>query len=194
MPVVGCPKCNKKYKLSDKMLGKTVKCSKCQTAFKAGASAEAGADGKAAKKSRGQRPKKKSAAAGDGPTQASKASLKDVGLSGPINPQMDLFAQPIPDKRAPDPLGNFTLEDPGFGDGDVDFDDDDDGGTEVDPAEDENKHLFANPALKSLNKKKKKKTNKSKSEKMSLTKKILIGVGILILIGVLVGVAIYFLR
>ena len=149
MPVVGCPKCKKKFKLSNEMLGKTVKCSNCETAFKTAGQAKAPAGSKpksaGAPKQNKKRAAKKPSAATGGPTQASKSSLKDVGLSGPINPQMDLFAQPIPSKRGPDPLGNFSLEDPGFGNVDLDVDDED----EEDSTPDDKKHLFMNPALKS---------------------------------------------
>ena len=161
MPVVGCPKCKKKFKLSNEMLGKTVRCSNCETAFKTASQATSKTTSKAdpkssppartkaktseAAKQGKQRRAKRPATASGGPTQASKSSLKDVGLSGPINPQMDLFAQPIPSKRGPDPLGNFSLEDPGFGSVDLDVDDED----EADSKPEDKKHLFMNPALKS---------------------------------------------
>ena len=149
MPVVGCPKCKKKFKLSSEMLGKTVRCSNCETAFKTAGQAKPPASSKpksgdAAKKQSKRRSKPPANSAG-GPTQASKSSLKDVGLSGQIKPQMDLFAQPIPSRRGPDPLGNFSLEDPGFGEVDLDADEEDD----KDSTPDDKKHLFMNPALKS---------------------------------------------
>ena len=155
MPVVGCPKCKKKFKLSNEMLGKTVRCSNCETAFKtagqakpkeppqARTKAKAKPDRAGAKQSK--RRVKKTAAADDRPTQASKRSLKDVGLSGQIKPQMDLFAQPIPSKRSPDPLGNFSLEDPGFGNVDLDVEEE----NEEDSKPEDKKLLFMNPALKS---------------------------------------------
>lgn len=151
MPVVGCPKCKKKYKLSSEVLGKTVRCTECQTKFKTAAkqTGEPSAPpNQANRKAKGRNiaPKQSTAAAG-GATRASTAPLKGVGLSGPISPQSDLFAQPIPDKRSPDPLGNFVLEDPGFGNVDLDEmenDDDDD----LDVRDDDKRHLFENPALK----------------------------------------------
>lgn len=139
MPVVGCPKCKKKYKLADEMLGKTVRCTDCKTKFKAAAGAKSKATGDA-KATKGKRRKKKTAG-------ASEASLKDVGLSGKMSPQFDLFSQPIPDKRAPDPLGNYVLEDPGFGQGHIGDDEEDDDDVEVN---DDMKQILANPALKSL--------------------------------------------
>ena len=147
MPVVGCPKCKKKYKLSEKMLGKTVQCSDCKTKFKTAAAAKS-KKSEAAKATGGKRrKKKKSSATGDKPAGASEASLKDVGLSGKMNPQLDLFSQPIPDKRTPNPLGNHVLEDPGFGSAHMGDDDDLEDEVEVD---DDMKQLLANPALKSL--------------------------------------------
>lgn len=145
MPVVGCPKCKKKYKLSDEMLGKTVQCSDCKTKFKTAAGAKSKeADAKKSTAGKRRKKKKKSAAA----PGASEASLKDVGLSGKMNPQLDLFSQPIPDKRSANPLGNYVLEDPGFGSSqDLDVEDDDE--VEVN---DDMKQLLANPALKSLEK------------------------------------------
>ena len=151
MPVVGCPKCKKKFKLSEEMLGKTVRCSVCQTKFKTAASAKRrkGDSGKGAgeKTVGGKRRKKKPAVGGDEPTGASTAALKDLGLSGKLNPQLDLFSQPIPDKRAPNPLGNHALEDPGFGSAEIDDDEEEDDDVEVN---DDMKQLLANPALKSL--------------------------------------------
>jgi len=146
MPVVGCPKCKKKFKLSEEMLGKTVRCSDCQTKFKTAASAKR-KEGEPKKAAGGKRRKKKPAAAGDKTTGASTASLKDLGLSGKLNPQLDLFSQPIPDKRAPNPLGNHALEDPGFGSAEIDYDEEEDDEVEVN---DDMKQLLANPALKAL--------------------------------------------
>ncbi len=161
MPVVGCPKCKKKYKLSEGMLGKTVQCSECKTKFKTAAGAAAKTPD-AKKKSAGQRRKKKPAAAAQKRSGASEASLKDVGLSGKMSPQFDLFSQPIPDKRAASPLGNHVLEDPGFGAAHVDDEDEDDedDGLNVD---DDMKQLLANPALKSLAKAKGAKKSSSRT-------------------------------
>ncbi len=159
MPVVGCPKCKKKYKLSDEMLGKTVQCSDCKTKFKTAAASEAKKPD-VAKAAKGKRRKKKPTATGGKPTGASEASLKDVGLSGKMGPQFDLFSQPIPDKRAPNPLGNYVLEDPGFGE--VNLDDEVEDENDDVEVNDDMKQLLANPALKSLaNGKSKKKSSRS---------------------------------
>ncbi len=146
MPVVACPKCKKKYKLSNETLGKTVQCSDCKTKFKTAAAPKSNKPD-AAKAAKAKRRKKKPAAARDKLTGASEASLKDVGLSGKMGPQFDLFAQPVPDKRAPDPLGNYVLEDPGFGH--VNLNDEEDENEDVE-LNDDMKQLLANPALKSL--------------------------------------------
>lgn len=150
MPTVACPKCKKKYKLSNETLGKTVQCTDCKAKFKTAAAPKSNkpAADKAAKAAKGKRRTKKPAGAGNKPAGASETSLKDVGLSGKMSPQFDLFAQPIPDKRAPDPLGNYVLEDPGFGQAQIDDDvDDENDDIEVN---DDMKQLLANPALKSL--------------------------------------------
>ena len=140
MPVVACPKCKKKYKLSKETLGKTVQCTDCKAKFKTAAPLKS-KKADPAKAAKGKRRKKKS-------TGASEASLKDVGLSGKMSPEFDLFAQPVPDKRAPDPLGNYVLEDPGFGEADIEDDiEDDNDDVEVN---DDMKQLLANPALKSV--------------------------------------------
>ena len=146
MPVVGCPKCKKKYKLSDEMLGKTVQCSDCKTKFKTSTEIKP-KKSDAAKVAKGTR-RKKPAASDAKPSGPSRAALKDVGLSGKINPQFDLFSQPIPDQRAPNPLGNFVLEDPGFGE--VQLDDNENDDSDELEIDDDMKQLLANPALKSL--------------------------------------------
>lgn len=168
MPVVACPKCKKKYKLSEAMLGKTVQCSQCKTKFKTAAAKSNDPD--AAKVAKDKRRTKKTRSDGDGRTGASKASLKDVGLSGKLSPQFDLFSQPIPDKRAPNPLGNYVLEDPGFGDADTDDVDE----IEEDEVEvnDDMKQLLANPALKSLAKAQRKKKDSRTIAKPSDFKEI----------------------
>jgi len=177
MPVVGCPKCNKKYKLADEMLGKTVRCSSCQTPFKAGAGGKP-KSGDAAKAAARKRRREKPAGAGDGMTQASEASLKDVGLSGQMNPQFDLFSQPIPDKRAANPLGNYVLEDPGFGQAGDDDDEDEDDRDEI---SDDKKILLSNPALKAKGKSKKKSKRAagkpSDFKEIGLLGKIMLGIG-----------------
>lgn len=182
MPVVGCPKCKKKFKLSNEMLGKTVRCTQCKTAFKTASQVNPKPKpGSVAKSDRRKSPAKKSANGGDaGAAQASAASLKDVGLSGPINPQMDLFAQPIPDQRAPNPLGNFVLEDPGFGDVNLEVDEAED---DVDTSSEEKKHLFENPALKAAAASKGKKKTQGKRKKpadfkeIRLLGNIVVGIG-----------------
>lgn len=140
MPVVGCPKCQKKFKLAEEMMGKTVRCSQCQTKFKTAANEKASVN-------RSKKSKRLPVEGLDEPSQASSASLKKVGLSGPIQASDDLFQDAVSNRRGPDPLGNFSLEDPGFGDVNVVLkDDDDDGGA----TSDDKKHLLANPALKSI--------------------------------------------
>ena len=126
MPVVGCPKCKKKFQLPNEMVGKAIRCSNCKTAFKVAAGAS---PAKASKPSAKAAPPSRSKAPAKGGATATKG--------GPPK-------RPAPNRRGPDPLGNFHLEDPGFAPA---------GATEK-PAEEFNtttesrKHLLANPALK----------------------------------------------
>jgi len=114
MPVVSCPKCNKKFKLSSGQLGKTVKCSSCQTKFRTAAPAAAKEAGSAKPKAESKaKPKSKPAP----PAKKKPKTLEDqLFASAPIKP------------GAPDPLGNFVLEDPGFGERELPDPEDDDGG------------------------------------------------------------------
>ena len=139
MPVVSCPKCNKKFKLSSGQLGKTVKCSSCQTKFRTAAPAAAKEAGSAKPKAESKaKPKSKPAP----PAKKKPKTLEDqLFASAPIKP------------GAPDPLGNFVLEDPGFGERELP-DPEDDGGGGGDS--DDNmfagrQHLMNNPALKGRN-------------------------------------------
>lgn len=146
MPIVGCPKCNKQFKLAPAMLGKTIRCTQCKTAFKTSASQTANAQAAAGRKQGGR------------PAPPAKAPTKKRP-GGRVTPQISgrdpLFSEPIPDPRSPNPLGNFALEDPGFQQ--VDVGAKKEVKKETVPETEENKHLFANPALKSLAKASKKK-------------------------------------
>lgn len=113
MPVsIACPKCNTKYRLSDSALGKSVKCQKCGASF--GASASPKIAGKPA--SSQQLSTKKSQPQADGTVlQPSQQDILKMGIEGAIKRQADIFSAPPPPTRS-NPLGNFSIEDPGFAD------------------------------------------------------------------------------
>ena len=98
MPVkIACPKCNSQYRVPEGAVGKTVKCKKCGSAFKANP---------------GQRTQQAQGRGQAGKPKASAQELQKLGLSG-LNRQTDIFASgPAAPQGA---LGNFA-EDPGFGD------------------------------------------------------------------------------
>lgn len=141
MPVVACPKCSKKFKLSAEQLGKTVKCSSCQTKFKTAAPAAA-KDGKPGNPKAKSKAKSKAKPKTDAapPTKKTPKTLED-----------ELFASAPLKPGAPDPLGNFVLEDPGFGALELPDPEDDDGDDSNDDMFANRKHLMENPALKDRN-------------------------------------------
>ena len=134
MPVVACPKCKTKFKLSSEQLGKAVRCNSCQTKFRTAAPATAG---KAAPKKAG----------------ASKAPAKPVAAppakKKPRTLEEELFSSAPIKPGTPDPLGNFVLEDPGFGAFELP-EPEDDGDSDEDLFADR-QHLMNNPALKGRN-------------------------------------------
>lgn len=148
--VVACPKCNKKYKLPDKMLGKGVKCSQCETQFKASATKQTAAN---------PDPRKKTAANQKNlAAQAHRAQdLKALGVEGSIERPAEVFTSAAMGGTN-DPLGNHIIEDPGFGDGAEAILKP----AEVEKPDDPNAAMFSNPAL-AKDKKKKRVGKQSKS-------------------------------
>ena len=104
--VVACPKCKKKYKLPDNMLGKGVKCTECATQFKAAAPN--------AKQS--PQPDRRQMAAAQQARAKKAQDLKALGVSGTIERPADIFSGSAM-TGTPDPLGNHVIQDPGFGEG-----------------------------------------------------------------------------
>ena len=144
--VVACPKCKKKYKLPDKMLGKGVKCTECQTQFKTPAPKATVTAAKA---------DQRRAAAAQKAAESKARQTQDLaalGVDGVIErPVTDVFAGlgTAGMKGTPDPLANHPLEDPGFGDG---------AEQAIAPAvaekpDDPLSSMFANPALAKKDKK-----------------------------------------
>ena len=141
MPVVACPKCKTKFKLSSEMLGKAIRCTSCKAAFRTPAAAPAKpADGAKTSAKPAAKPKSKAT--------AKSASVKNAS-STPVKKKRtledELFSS-APRPGAPDPLGNFVLEDPGFSTlelPDPEGEDDSDGDLFSDK-----QHLMENPALK----------------------------------------------
>ena len=152
MPVVACPKCKTKFKLSSEMLGKAIRCTSCKAAFRTPAAAPAK---KAATAKTSEKPAAK-ATSKPKPKPQSKAAAKPAADKKASKPpakkkrtlEDELFSSAPLRPGAPDPLGNFVLEDPGFStlelpDPEGDEDDDSDGDLFGD-----RKHLMENPALK----------------------------------------------
>ena len=104
--VVACPKCKKKYKLPDNMLGKGVKCTDCATQFKASAPQ--------AKQS--PQPDRRQMAAAQQARAKKAQDLKALGVNGTIERPADIFSGSAM-SGTPDPLGNHVIQDPGFGEG-----------------------------------------------------------------------------
>ena len=143
MPVVACPKCKTKFKLSSEMLGKAIRCTSCQAAFRTPAAAPAKpADGAKTSAKPAAKPKSKAT--------SKSAPIKNASPApAPVKKKRtledDLFSS-APRPGAPDPLGNFVLEDPGFSTlelPDPEGEDDSDGDLFSDK-----QHLMDNPALK----------------------------------------------
>ena len=133
--VVACPKCKKKYKLPDNMLGKGVKCTQCETQFKA-----------PVPKSKTKTPQgdpRKRAAAQQAQAQQAKA-LKAMGVEGTIERQADIFSGTGGMPGTADPLGNHIIDDPGFGGGDADLQL---APQPTDKPDDPMATMFSNPAL-----------------------------------------------
>lgn len=136
MPVVACPKCKTKFKLSNEQLGKAVRCTSCQAKFRTPAPKAAGEGGPAKPKAKSKsKPKTKPNPAP--PAKKTPRTFED-----------ELFASAPLKPGAPDPLGNFVLEDPGFGELELPDPEDDDGDDSMFA---DRQHLMNNPALKDRN-------------------------------------------
>ncbi len=146
MPVVACPKCKTKFKLSTEQLGKAVRCNSCQTKFRTAAPASAGKTKSAQTKSGSG--KAKSGKAKSVQAKSGKAAPKaPPAKKRPLTLEDELFASALK-PGAPDPLGNFVLEDPGFGSLELPDPegDDSDGDLFAD-----RQHLMNNPAIEGRN-------------------------------------------
>lgn len=114
MPVsIACPKCKTKYRFPDSALGKPVKCQKCGASF--GTSAPPKIAGKPASSQQLSTKKSQPQADGSKVLQPSQQDILKMGIEGAIKRQADIFSAPPPPTRS-NPLGNFSIEDPGFAD------------------------------------------------------------------------------
>ena len=103
---IGCPKCQKKYQVTDSMAGKKMKCPACQTVFELKLPAKSTTGAAAASQTRQTKPKSTA--------QTTAKDYKQMGLDGPLQGEPDLF----PANNSPAPgqvrLDNYAA-DPGFG-------------------------------------------------------------------------------
>ena len=137
MPVVACPKCQTKLKLSSEMLGKAIRCNSCQAAFRTPAPSSK------------KKPSGKSSKRSEPAVNGAKAS-KDTKKKKPKTLEDEIFGSGPPRPGTPDPLANFVLEDPGFSSTELPGQD-----NEADDSNDDlfadRQHLLNNPALKDRN-------------------------------------------
>ncbi len=114
MPVsIACPKCKTKYRLPDSALGKPVKCQKCGASFRTSAPPQIA--GKPAPSQQLSTKKAQPQTAVSKVLQPSQQDISKMGIQGTIKKQADIFSAPPPPTRS-NPLGNFSIEDPGFAD------------------------------------------------------------------------------
>lgn len=96
MPVsISCPKCKAKYTLPDSLRGKPVKCKSCGATFRTQAAP---------------------AGAASGPDAVSQKDMKQFGISGQLTRAPEIFTTAPHQSPQPNVMGNFALQDPGFGD------------------------------------------------------------------------------
>ena len=114
MPVsIACPKCKTKYRLPDSALGKPVKCQKCGASFRTSAPPQT--TGNPAPSQQLSTKKSQPQTAVSKVLQPSQQEISKMGIQGAIKKQADIFSAPPPPTRS-NPLGNFSIEDPGFAD------------------------------------------------------------------------------
>lgn len=114
MPVsIACPKCKTKYRLPDSAMGKSVKCQKCGVNFRTSAPAQI--VGKPDPSQQLSTRKSQPQTAVSKVLQPSQQDILKMGIDGAIKRQADIFSAPPPPARS-NPLGNFSIEDPGFAD------------------------------------------------------------------------------
>lgn len=154
--VVACPKCQKKYQLPDQMLGKGVKCTQCQTLFKA-APARSATGVKYADP-------RNTAAKQQALAQHAQA-LKAMGVEGTIERPADVFAGAMPMPGTADPLANHMVQDPGFGAGAEEAIAPEVAEKPADPLA----SMFANPALIQEEKRKRQGTSRKRKKGIQLT-------------------------
>ena len=186
MPVVACPKCKTKFKLSSEQLGKAVRCRSCQAKFRTAAP-------KATDKDRSAKPRTAGKLKGKPEAKTSrKTKPAPPSVKKPKTLEDELFASAPLRPGAPDPLGNFVLEDPGFGDAEISEAKHDDAGESDDDMFADREHLINNPALKGRNSAATKSADKKKSDKRP-KKKLMIVLGVAaVLVLALISFAIYY--
>ena len=108
--VVACPKCKKKFKLPDEMLGKNVKCPSCEILFKVPGPRSAASPANA-------QPQRQADARKQQAARAQAQALQAMGVQGNIERPADLFSGGAGMPGTADPLANHVIQDPGFGDG-----------------------------------------------------------------------------
>ena len=114
MPVsIACPKCKTKYRLPDSALGKPVKWQKCGASFRTSAPPQT--TGNPAPTRQLSTKKSQPQTAVSKVLQPSQQEISKMGIQGAIKKQADIFSAPPPPTRS-NPLGNFSIEDPGFAD------------------------------------------------------------------------------
>jgi len=159
-----------------------VRCNSCQAKFRTAAPKAAG-EGQSAKPN--AKTKSKSKAAPAKPAKKKPKTFED-----------ELFASAPLKPGAPDPLGNFVLEDPGFGELELPDPEDDNGGDSDDNMFADRAHLMQNPALKGRKAQASSSAGaKESSEALKKRKRqrlmIIVGVVLLLLL-ILIGVGLYF--
>ena len=157
-----------------------MRCNSCQAKFRT-AAPSAGGKGQTAKAKAKAKQKAKTASAK--PAKKTPKTLED-----------ELFASAPLKPGAPDPLGNFVLEDPGFGELELPDPEGDDGSDDNMFAD--RQHLMNNPALKARKARASSSGSGSKESRDALKKskrrRLMIIVGVVLLLLILIGVGVYF--
>jgi len=163
---IACPKCQTKYQLPESALGKAVKCKKCGATFKTAARQPTAQPTGVQPRTAQQQPAGQATAQAGAP-QASPQELAKLGIDGPLRRPGDIFAGTAP--QPGNPLGNFALEDPGFGNYEIAQQE-----VEAEKADDGMSSIIDNPFATSVNNRNKKKSSKKKrqgqKQKNKLTK------------------------
>lgn len=178
MPITAaCPKCNKKYNLPDKMMGRPVKCTSCATQFKTPSQANSRPDSRQAEAQR-----QAQAAA-----QQQANELKKMGVEGAIQRAPDVFDGLTPMQGSADPLANHSIEDPGFGEANYTATKK----SKTSDSDDPMAGMFENPAIEKKKKPKGSQAGNNKKTKSNTGKKVWISIGAVVVIGA-VAACLYF--